>query len=141
MLLKHSNKSALISISLFFDLIKRTLLLFALLISANSFATEQNGGISLESNQSVVLSNNTDNFSHIPLHPTSPSPIPESPAESDDNEEQDGFDDDFKIGGKSLVLNTSSKSKILFDSLLQSFSNRNSISLVILYQSWKNFIV
>jgi len=142
MFLKQSNKIGFIPSTSFSSLIKSGFVLLALLaFTPFSFASNQKENILLKNDQSVISSDDIGDFSDIPFHPNVPSPTPENPSDSDDKEEQDGFDDDLKVPNKSVILNSSLKDKALLDLLQQSFQNRNFISLIILYQSWKSFLI
>lgn len=81
----------------------------------------------------------TDNVFHPLYSPKEPNPVPENSDKSGNNEKANGFDDN---GSKAFCF-ISASCYFLLDQILSalpgqdSLRNRATVSLVILYQSWK----
>ena len=103
-----------------------------------------------ESNHSTLLADNlhTD-FSHRPLSPAEPEPIPTpgKPSEKEDSKEDNKENqDDDKWSSLHFLFYSDfdfafKSSKFSIAQFERSVLNRTKISLVVLYHSWKSFLV
>lgn len=88
---------------------------------------------------SILQPEDTDSFLHGLYSPKESNPVPENSDESDKNEKTDSFD---ATSCKAACLISSLYHSSLYKTLSalpgqDSLRNRNTVSLVILYQSWK----
>ncbi|MFM9946056.1 MAG: hypothetical protein ACKVQB_12580 [Bacteroidia bacterium] len=100
----------------------------------------------IQEDKTGYFSNNLFNSSHLPLHfPFKSAPSPSQPEDPDENELKDNLDDDWNlwIWKQSFknYLNVCSPSGSLFFKISQSLKGRSTVSLFILYHSWKSNLI
>ncbi|MES2288021.1 MAG: hypothetical protein V4547_20205 [Bacteroidota bacterium] len=109
---------------------------------SSASASTQGKKIAIHQDLTCHLSDDLFNSSHHPFHlPFESAPTPNEPEASDENGQEDNFDDDLIPliwnDPSEGTFNISASVRNDFFKIVQSFQNRSTVPLFILYHSWK----